>query len=213
MKLLIIIASHDFDIKWCDNIKILNDFLHQNSNIEVDYCGISNNDDFHNYETIIQFKYKIINTKYQLSKICDFITDYKSELDYTWYIKFRPDIKLLENINFNILSDHAINARARVYYGPSIIKNGMSINGEGPWINIGDCHYDNYEHDVIVDDAIYIFHNNIVQKNAFSKIDQIGREDEWAHARIYNNCNIPLNVIGINMCLMSYNAFSGNLNM
>ena len=50
--------------------------------MEVEYCGISYQDEFHNYESIISFKYKIINTKRQLSKICDFITDYKAELYY-----------------------------------------------------------------------------------------------------------------------------------
>ncbi len=108
MKLLIIICSNELDIKWCDNIKILDDYIKQNKNIQVDYCGISSNNDFHNYESIIKFKYKIINSKKQLTKICDFITDYKSKLNYDWYIKFRPDMKLLENINFNILSKTAI---------------------------------------------------------------------------------------------------------
>ena len=73
MTVLIIISNHLFDKKWSDNIKILNDYMKM-SDHKVDYCGISNQDDFHNYEDIIQFKYKIINTKEQLNKICDFIT-------------------------------------------------------------------------------------------------------------------------------------------
>ena len=92
MKLLIIISSHELHINWSDNIKILNDYA-KLLNIEVDYCGISNQDNFHNYEDIIKFKYKIINTKQQFSKLCDFITDYKSEMDYDWYMKIRPDMK------------------------------------------------------------------------------------------------------------------------
>jgi hypothetical protein len=214
MKLLIIILSHEFDIKYCDNIKILNDYIHQNSNIQVDYCGISNQNDFHNYETIIQFKYKIINTKYQLSKICDFITDYKSELDYTWYIKTRPEIKLLENINFNILSENAINARARVYYGPSKIKYGMSV-GADCLEYLKESHYDSYEHDIILDDMFYIFHNNIVQKNGFNKLDHwmIHPQNEWTHTEIFNNRNINLNVIGIYIYMAKHYSTSGNVNM
>jgi hypothetical protein len=91
--------------------------------MQVEYCGISNQNDFHTYEAIIPFKYTLINTKQQFSKLCDFITDYKSELDYDWYMKIRPDINLLEQIPFNTLLDRAINARARVYFGPK--KLGM----------------------------------------------------------------------------------------
>lgn len=213
MKLLIILSNHIFHNDWCDNIKCLNDYM-KTSGIEHDYCGISNQDDFDIYETIIQFKYKIINTKKQLSKICDFITEYKSQLDYDWYMKIRPDIKLFDNIDFNMLSDNAINARARVYNGPRKIKYGMSINGEGIWKNIGDCHYADSEHNIILDDMLYIFHKNIVQNNAFEKIAPfIVREDEWVHTYVFNERKIQLNVIGINLCITKYDCYSGNINM
>ena len=52
MKLLIIICSDAFDVKYCDNIKIMNDYI-KSSNIEVEYCGISSHNDFSNYENII----------------------------------------------------------------------------------------------------------------------------------------------------------------
>ena len=213
MKLLIILSNHIFDKKWSNNIICLNDYM-KNNDIEYDYCGISNQNDFDVYETIIQFKYKIINTKKQLSKICDFITEYKSQLDYDWYMKIRPDIKLLDNIDFNLLSNDAINARARVYNGPRQIKYGMSINGEGIWQNIGECHYSNNEHNIVLDDMLYIFHKNIVQNNAFEPVSTlIEREHEWAHTLIFNERKIKLNVIGINVCLTKYNCFSGNINM
>jgi hypothetical protein len=224
MKLLIIISNHFFGKSDYDNIKCLNDYMKNNS-IEIDYCGISNQNDFDIYESIIQFKYKIINTKKQLSKICDFITEYKSELDYDWYLKIRPEIKLCDNIDFNMLSENAINARARVYNGPRTIKYGMSVNGEGCWKNIGDCHYADREHNIILDDMIYIFHKNIVQKNAFEKIpiplpynnaydiEYHGCEFEWLHTDIFNQRKIPLNVIGINVCFTKNGSFSGNINM
>jgi hypothetical protein len=212
MKLLIIILNHYFDEKWSDNIKCLNDYM-KNNGMEIDYCGISNQNDFDVYETIIHFKYKIINTKGQISKICDFITDYKYELDYDWYMKFRPDIKLYDNISFDQLSENAINARARVYNGPKIIKYGMSINGEGPWKNIGDCNYTETEHNIILDDMCYIFHKNIVQQNGFEKILPLEIEIEYVHTKIFNERNIPFNIIGINLCLIKYGAFSGDINM
>ena len=205
----------------------------KHSGMDVDYCGISNQDDFYNYESIIQFKYKIIDTAKQLSKICNFITDYKTELDYDWYMKIRPDIKLLDNINFDtgtgdgtgdgdgkvpILSKNAINGRARIYNGPSKIKYGMSINGE-------DCFYSDHEHNILIDDQIYIFHNNVVQQNAFNKIDpNMSYENAWnktapdlqsepAHTEIFNNRNISLNIIGINCLMSKYHVFSGHINM
>jgi hypothetical protein len=210
MKLLVIISSHEMRIEYYENIQILHDYM-KSLYIEVDYCGISNQDDFSNYEHILQFKFKIINRNQQLSKICDFITDYRSQLDYDWYMKIRPDIKLLENICFDMLSEDAINARARVYNGPREIKHGMSINGEGAWSNIGDCFYSEKEHDILLDDMFFMFHKNVVEKNAFDKIITNEGQHESTHTRIFNERNIPLNVIGVYMCNTKYNGFSGNI--
>lgn len=214
MKLLIIIVSHKFDLRWSDNINILYNYMKLLNN-EVDYCGISNQDDFHNYENIISFRYKIVNTKKQISKICDFITDYKTELQYDWYMKIRPDIKLLENINFNILCENSINARAREYYGPKQIKYGSSVNGEGCWKSTNDSHYSESEHDITLDDMLFIFHNNVIKKNAFDKIEDVTsiQQVESNQTEIYNNRNIPLNVIGIYLQNTKYNGCSGNINM
>ena len=212
MKLLIIISSHKFDKAWINNIIILNDYM-KNLNIEVDYSGISCDDDFHNYESIISFKYKTINNKYQFSKICDFITDNKSELNYDWYMKFRPDLKLLENINFDLLCENAINARARVYFGPKKIKFGMSIH-------LPECYYDDNEHNIILDDQLYIFHKNVVEKGAFDKIEAGSIrgwwgtiENEWVHSIVFESRNIPINIIGINLEFTRDNSFSADLNM
>ena len=145
MKILVIIVSNEFNSYYSESIKILNDYLTNNFQNQyiIDYCGISSNDDFSNYEHIIHFKYKIINNKYQLSKICDFISDNINTLDYDWYIKTRPEVKLLEQINFKILSNTSINARARVYRGPKQIIHGMSVNGSNDiWKNVGDCFFD-----------------------------------------------------------------------
>jgi len=217
MKLLIMICSHKLDIEWCNNIKILHDYM-KLLNIDVEYCAISNQDDFHTYETIIPFKYRIINTKQQFSKICDFITDHKAELDYDWYMKIRPDIKLLEQIPFDVLSDNAINARARVYFGPKKIKYGMSINGEGYWKNIGDCAYSKIEHYVLLDDALFIFHKKVLHMGAFEKIEPFSgwwgtREVEWTQEKVFKDRNISLNVIGIHLELTNHHTFSGHVNM
>jgi hypothetical protein len=212
MRLLIIIASHEFDVRWKSNIDILYNYM-KIQNIYVDFCGISNQDDFHNYEDIITFKYKIVNTKKQFSKICDFITDYKTDLQYDWYMKIRPDIMLLENINFDILCEKSINARARGYHGPKQIKYGSSVNGEGFWKGINGSEYSESEHDIVLDDMLFIFHNNVIQKNAFDKIEGDFPNHELLQTETYNNRNIPLNVIGIYLKNTRYNGYSGNINM
>jgi hypothetical protein len=208
MKLLVILCSHEMDTKWKNNIEILKKYMDQ-LEIEVDYCGISNQDDFDNYE--INYKFKIINTKRQISKICDFISMYNPE--YDWYMKIRPDMKMLENIKFNELSENAINARARVYFGPKKIKNGMSVNGEGPWKNIGDCYYCEEEKDIIIDDMFFMFHNNVVKMKAFDTIIPESCSSEWTQTIIFKSRNIPLNIIGISLQNTKYNGFSGDINI
>jgi hypothetical protein len=210
IKLLVILCSHEMNIKWINNIKILYDYM-KLLNIEVHYCGISNQNDFHHYESILSFHYKIINTKSQFNKICDFITDYKSYLNYTWFMKIRPDIRLIEPINLNILSEHAINARAREYYGPRTIINGMSVGGKGLWNYIKAYKYDKYEHNIVLDDQLFLFHSNIVNIGAFNKVN-IKKDNEWCQNNVFKSRNIPLNVIGINVELSKYNTFSGNIN-
>jgi hypothetical protein len=192
----------------------------------VDYCGICKQNDFINFESVISFKYKILNKKPQLSKVCEFITQYKHELDYDWYIKIRTDIQLLEPINFGILSLNAINARARVYTGPKQIKYGSSIGGKGGLSYVTDCRFDMIEREVILDDQIYIFHHNIIDKNGFTTFDPenvhrwffanghyYSNEHEWAHSNCWKSRNIPLNVVGLNVILTRLDAYSGDINM
>ena len=168
--------------------------------------------------------------------MCDFIRTYKNILDYDWYIKIRPEVKLLEPINFNILSDMAINARARVYRGPKKIVYGMSINGDDEWKNVGDCYYDDIQKEIVLDDILYIFHNNMIKNNAFESINYSSIENEWFQTNIIQNkafnrdkydnvenewyhttCwvynKIKLNVIGINLELVHYKRSSGHINI
>jgi hypothetical protein len=233
MKLLVIIIGLNFGEEHKNNIQILDNYMKQ-SGANIEYCGISSHNDFYVFEDIIEFKYKIINNKLQLSKICDFITEYKEKLDHDWYIKIRPDIKLLDNISFDILSKDAINGRARVYRGRKRIKYGTSVHGEGCWKLINDSHYVDCEDDIILDDMLYIFHKNVIQNGAFTKIPQMPpdirehewfrdtreherfrdtREHEWFHFYVFSNRNIKMNVIGINLCNTQYETYSGDINM
>ena len=220
MKTLVIIVSRDMDAKYISNLKLLNDFLKNDTDV-IDYCVISSVDDFYIYEMFSIIKYKIINTKHQLSKICDFITQYKHELNYDWYIKFRPELQLLEPIQFNMLSNTSINARARVYKGPKQIKNAMTIND-----SINDCFYHLYESELVLDDQMYIFHNNVIKLGGFESFEKenmlslyfvngefCGNEHEWLHSNYWKSKNISLNVIGINLCLQKYGQYSLNMNI
>jgi hypothetical protein len=181
--------------------------------MKFEYCGISNINDFHNYESVIQFTYKIVNTKKQISKLCDFITDYRGELHHEWYMKIRPDVKLLENIDFGALSVNAINARARVYNGPKKIRYGMSVGGEGCWQMWCTATYSDRESGVILDDMLYVFHKNMVDLNIFEKTTFPAEitEDEYELTKLLTHRNAPLNVVGINLLNCKHMAYSGHI--
>jgi hypothetical protein len=217
MKLLVLLVSHEMNPDYLSNIQILHEYLINDPTIDqVDYCGISNTDDFSNYEHIILFKYKSINTKRQLSKVCDFISEInatENKLDYDWYLKFRPDFKLLGPISFESLSDRGIHARARAYRGPKRIQYGMSVNGEGIHKNVGSCAFDPVESELVLDDCVYLFHNNVITMGAFEPIQSDHLENEWFHTNIWNGRNIPLNIIGINTICLKYDTSPGHINM
>ena len=218
MKILVIICSDKMSPLYSENIKILNDYIREDGKNIVEYCGISNYHDFHNYTKLISFKYKIINTKKQLSKICDFISEYKKELDYDWYIKFRPNVKLLEAIDFNKLSHTAINGRARVYIGPKSIKHGLSVGGRGNWEDVKGCFYNDNEIEASLDDQLFIFNNHIIELGAFNRFDKYHDCQNEAHqAWLWKERNILTNVIGINILFMKIESriysYSGDVNM
>lgn len=215
MKILVIIISHDFSKRWCNNIAVLHKFMQQITP-NIYYAGICTSNDFHNYEDIISFQYKIINPKRQFSKICDFITEYKNELDYDWYIKIRPEVLLFENIPFHQLSNCAINARARYYIGPRQIPYGSSIGGIDDNFNMTDyCRYDTYEHNIELDDHLFIFHKNVIKNNAFDTCisPDTEPENEVMQSTIWKSRNIGFHVIGINMVMQKYNYYSGHIHI
>jgi hypothetical protein len=207
MSVLVILCGHEFDPQWRDNIKTMGCFFGENAH----FCGISNKDDFHHYEDLVAFQYKIINPKGQWSKVCDFITDHSSELSYDWFVKIRPDFKLLAPIDWDKMRVDAMNARARVYHGPDHIPHGTSIKGEGRWKNINDIHYDERVHDVVLDDQCFIFHQRVVKQNGLAKVNPEERENEWFMTQTLHDRGIALNVVGIHAVLSKYNCFSGDI--
>jgi hypothetical protein len=193
---------------------VLKEVLDKEPNTHVDYCVISSRDDFHVVSDIIPIKYKVINTKRQFNKVCDFITDHKKVLDYHWYIKTRPDLELLEPIPFHQCLENAVNARAREYKGPKQVKYGMSVGGQGPWKDIRHSQYHTHEGGVVLDDAIYMFDNTVIQRGGFDKVlKEVFQGEEYFHTDTWKERNINVNIIGINICLRKYGCFSGDLNL
>jgi aromatic ring-opening dioxygenase LigB subunit len=89
----------------------------------------------------------------------------------------------------------------------------MSINGEGRWQYMGECHYSEREHNIVLDDMIYIFHKNVIETGGFDKIEgamEYG-QNEWVHTAIFNSRKVALNVVGINLYFTKYHTFSGDI--
>lgn len=203
------------NIEYIPNIIFLQNYMKKLSQLnEVDVAAISNQDDFHNYEDHIQFKYKMVNKKPQLNKICDFILECQE--DYDWYIKLRPEIILLDEIDFESLCKKSINARARVYTGPQHIKYGSSMGGKGMWNYRTEINYSDTLKDLVLDDLFYIFHKNIIENGGFFPLtDNNIFQNEWFHTDIWRSRNINLNIININLVFIRNNkeyAYSGGLN-
>jgi hypothetical protein len=191
---------------------VLKELLDKEPNTHVDYCVISSRDDFHVVSDIIPIKYKVINTKRQFNKVCDFITDHKEVLDYHWYIKTRPDLELLEPIPFDQCLENAVNARAREYKGPKQVKYGMSVGGQGAWKDTLGYSFFPIEKEVVLDDQLYVFGQSVVTQGAFNTVDEEALKwEERFQSSTWKTRGIPLNVIGINMCLRKYGCFSGDL--
>jgi hypothetical protein len=216
--ILIILSSHEMTQSYIPNIKVLSDYIkYLSQDYRVDLAGISNTDDFDNYSKYLNFDYKYISTKKQLSKICDFITDTKKYMNYNWYIKTRPDILILDFIMFNPknFDKHSIHARAREYEGPRKGKYICSVGGDGAYKYVHGCSSNiNTKEKIVLDDQVYMFHKNIIDKGGFNSINNIKddeRQDEWFHTKIWSERSINLNIIPLNM-KFKHDIYSGDIN-
>ena len=122
----------------------------------IDYACISSTDNFTNLDKLLNLKYKEIDSKKQLSKVCNFITKFKDELDYDWFIKIRPEVQIFSRIDFESLPRNTISARVREYLGPKKIMYGNSTSGPGWNQSINDCKFSEKEEIIILDDQIII---------------------------------------------------------
>ena len=215
MKVLVIICSDVFDTRYNDNVKTFYDALTSNAQLtKVDVCGISGRKDFENYS--IPFKYKIVNNSRQFTKITQFVSSHKEELinDYKWFIKFRPEVMMLQSIDFAELQIGHINARARQYKGPKRIPHGASIDPISlPHVFPHEFKYCDTESHVVLDDMIYIFDDFTILSGGFDVVPDVGaRQDEWFHSKIWANRGLRFNVLCLNLIFQKANYRSGNIN-
>lgn len=203
-----------------ENIQILKDSF--NDEHQVDYAAVSSQDDFKNYEDIISFKFKMINPLEQESKVRDFIEKYRTDLDYDWYVKFRPEVKLLEPLNFTTYMKKAMNARLRIYVGPKRIQYGCSVgdpNGEWPPSSFYRGHYSDVEGEIILDSTIYIFDHSLINSGFYAQAEPYPpeKQDEHYFTRFLYARKITMNPVGINMIFTrpngGFQSRSGNINM
>ena len=208
MKVLIIIVGRRMEDKCRNNMVRLKEHTKDLLNNAVcDFACISSENDGDKYEDILgNIKYKVINSKPQLSKVCDFLSELEEE--YDWYIKIRSEVELLEDITIQKLESlkkDGVNARVRYYIGPKKIKYGCSLIGDEYFM------YCPAELSIILDDQIYIFSNDIVKKGGFNKISEgemranLNRdglhfgEVEWFHTDIWRSRNISLYPCSLNV--------------
>ena len=177
-------------------------FFLNTSGVEcVDYCVITNPCDFLAFNWDIPFKYTVFNPKKQLNKICDFITEYSNELNYDWYIKTRSDLELHSSLDFNCMSDIAINARARVYEGPRQLKlsASCSLDTYNPFGG-KSFSYSKTESKCVLDDMIYVFSSKVIRLNAFNSLPgeyNHLRHHEWTHNQLWESRGVAKNIISI----------------
>jgi hypothetical protein len=227
MRILVIFVSGDNLEEYVENITMFRNFIDKNyGDCEVDYACILSSDSFEPLEKIVSLKYKEVNHKRQLSKMCDFITKYKDEFTYDWFIKTRPEIQLNRAVDLSSLSLNSIHARAREYRGPKRILFGNSVGGTGYNKGYKASTYSEKEELVALDDQFYIFHRTVIELGAFVPFipedvaewyipDNNKQEHEWVHSNCWKSRNIHLNVIGIDILFERTSdiyAASGNIN-
>jgi hypothetical protein len=223
--ILFILTALTMDMRFVVNIHILNDYIKKlSTRYTVHVACISGQDDFDVFEDILPFTYKVISTKMQLDKLCDFVSGCPP---YDWYVKIRPEVQLLEQLDFDSYSKEGINARARVYTGPLSVKHASSAGGQGYLDYVHAIHYSPELEEIILDDQVYIFHRTVVEKGGFAPITDEerghrdwyitspGKQHEWFHTGVWISRKIPLNLIGIHMDFTygHKQALSANVNV
>lgn len=170
LKVLFIILADDLDSYFTPNIVILKKYIDDLSKkYTVDVSCVLSHDNFQVYQPILPFKYTMINPKSQFDKLCDFIS--LCDEKYDWYVKIRPEIELLDQLNFENYCKQSINVRARRYIGPQKLLYATSVGGEGGFKYCGSENgFDTVVKKIIADDQIFIFHRNVIDTGGFLQL-------------------------------------------
>ena len=209
--ILIILSTNEMYPEFKPQIETLRKYIdHLSKTYRVDLAGISSKDDFSNYADALDFKYKYINNKLQMSKICDFVSENRDTLKYDWYLRTRPDEEMMDfnTIDFQTLPKDAVSGRAREYSGPFKGKYSCSVGGEGSFSMVKECRFNEIQTNLILGSDVYVFHKTVIDSGGFSKLTQEEenwgpdgnrlRQDEWFFSHILTSRGIKLNIIGIN---------------
>ena len=218
MKILCIITTGGNLDEYLENIILFRDSMQKDHPTDlIDYACISSFDNFSDIDKVLNLKYKEIDSKKQLTKICNFITKYKDELDYDWFIKSRPEVQIFSRINLEFLPKNAISARVREYKGTKRIMYGNSTSGPGYAKHINDCRFSLFNRKIVLDDQLYVFDKEVIESGAFAEFDsqKDSIQHEWVHSNCWRERKINLNVIGIQLKLQYSNGnymSSGHVN-
>ena len=151
----------------------------------------------------LSLKYLLKSNQRQLGKICEFIT--KDKLNYDWFIKTRPDIEHLQDIEFEELSNTCINSRVRTYVGPESVRYGHSVGGKGFFKKYRHkARYSEKLESLLPDDQFYIFSKNIVDRGIFKRLKSNTsgvKQDEKFHRSIWEKRGASFKIIGIKLRL------------
>jgi hypothetical protein len=223
--ILIILSTNEMYPEFKPQVETLRKYIeHLSKTYRVDLAGISSKDDFSNYSDVLDFKYKYVNPKLQVSKMCDFVSENRDTLKYDWYLKTRPEVEMMDfdTIDFKNLPKDAVSARAREYTGPFQGKHSCSVGGEGSFSHIKACFFNKEQQKLSIDDNVYVFHKTTVDNGGFSQITEgeLPRpgeegEHEWYFSRVLTARGINLNIIGIDMLFTrksrGESIYSGNV--
>lgn len=183
-KILLVFTNRSMENNWGSLASIRDKLINPlKKHYTLDIAVVTSIEYNNEYDNILgKAKYKILYEKPVISKMCKLLENINYD-DYNWYIKIRPEITLLENIDINTIKKcciNSVNGRVRHYFGPYInMKNAVSIPNhqirscQNSNINIKDWNRNDFKYKKEVSLApcslIYIFSNLVAKK--FTDID------------------------------------------